>query len=242
LAFPHREPPLVIFRGRRILPMPIHSLFFLVILFTSRLPVFADETLQGRFVVDLEPVAAMEPGVPYPLDQQAAARRIFEEAAVDFAAMIYGWSFLYEPGDKARQIEEFFELKPLGNIPWGDPRLTALDTHSEGSKLYVWVEYRPDEIQRRYLAAGREGSAKTAQGTGSALVSLGVRGKSDALEDAAREALRGMLRGSERNKPKEARGTLVLSEIPRFWVDAGHFSCAARFRVVVKEVVPFRVF
>ncbi len=227
MAFAYRTSPLVI--------------FLLVMLF-STLPIFADETLQGRFVVDLEPVAALEPGVPYPLDQQAAARRIFEEAAVDFAAMIYGWSFLYEPGDKTRQIEELFELKPLGTIAWGDPRLTALDTHAEGSKLYVWAEYRPDEIQKRYLAAGNEGSAKTAQGTGSAPVYLGVRGKSAALEDAAREALRSLLRGSERNKPKEARGTLVLSEIPRFWVDAGHFSCAARFRVVVKEVVPFKVF
>jgi len=231
----------VIFTGRRITPLPKYILLFLLVLF-SGVPLFADEVLQGRFVVDLEPVAAMEPGVPYPLDQQTAARRIFEEAAVDFAAMIYGWSFLYEPGDKTRQIEEFFELKPLGTILWGDSRMTALDTYSEGSKLYVWAEYRPDEIQRRYLAAGREGSAKNAQGTGSAPVYLGVRGKSDALEDSAREALRGILRGSERNKPKEARGTLVLSEIPRFWVDAGYFYCAARFRVIVKEVVPFKVF
>ena len=216
-------------------------MFLLVMLF-SALPSFADETLQGRFVVDLEPVAALEPGVPYPLDQKTAARRIFEEAAVDFAAMIYGWSFLYEPGDGARQIEELFELKALGTIAWGDPRLTALDTYAEGSKLHVWAEYKPDEVQLRHLAAGRQGSARNAQGTGSASVTLGVRGKSDALEDAAREALRGMLRGSERNKPKEARGTLVLSEIPRFWVDAGNFSCAARFRIVVKEVIPFSVF
>jgi len=202
----------------------------------------AGETLRGRFSVDLEPVYALEPGVPYPLDAATAHRRVLDEASRTFAAIIYGWSFEYALGDRARGIAERFDLEPLGAIPFGDPRLSVTDAGSDPSILHVWSEYRLDNDQARAAAVVREGTARRAQGTGSAPLSGGTAGKEAALRDAARTAVRAVLGGSERNRPKEAYGTVSLEDVPRYWVDEGRFICSARFRVNVKRVVPYAYF
>jgi hypothetical protein len=184
----------------------------------------------------------MEPGVPYPLDEATAHRRALGEAAGVFAAMIYGWTFDYSIGDRSRAITESFELEPNGAIPFGDPRLTATDAEAEASILRVWAEYRMDEAQKRSFYALREGASRLSQGQGSAPLSRGTAGKAAALRDAARAAVRTALARTERNRPKEAYGIVTLMEVPRFWVDAGRYECAARFHVNIKEIVPYRFF
>jgi hypothetical protein len=62
------------------------------------------------------------------------------------------------------------------------------------------------------------------------------------MEDAARAAVREMLRGSERNRPKEAVGYISLESFPYYFMDAGRWQCSARFRVEIKEIVPFAAY
>ncbi|MFA6505966.1 MAG: hypothetical protein WCT14_07700 [Treponemataceae bacterium] len=215
---------------------------FLIPLFLFAFSAGTQETLRGMFEVDLEPVSAMESGVPYPLDQESAHRRVLDEAVRVFAAMIYGWKFEYAIGDRSRSIPEHFDFEELGSIPSGDPRLTVTDAEREPSTLRMWAEYRLNEAQTRAFTVGREGAARYSQGTGSGPLSGGPVGKAAALKDAARAAVRLVLGGTERNRPKEAFGTVVLMEVPRYWVDAGQYQCAARFRVTVKEIVPYRFY
>lgn len=66
-------------------------------------------------------------------------------------------------------------------------------------------------------------------------------GKRRALEDAARAAIRAYLRKTERNRPKEAHGYIALASFPRYWIQAGRWTCQARFRVIITDVVPFAV-
>lgn len=215
---------------------------FLLIAVSLPTTALADVVLRGRFRVDLEPVAALEEGVPYPLDEATAYRRILQEASAVFAATIYGWDFEYEIGEAARGISESFTLNARGAIPPGDAGLRIADAETEDYKLYVWAEYRLDEAQRRRWEAWNSGEARRAQGTGSAPLSHGVRGKAEALEDAARGAIRALLRLEERNRPKEARGGLALAETPRYWVDEGRWMASARFRLMVGEVVQYRFY
>jgi hypothetical protein len=63
-----------------------------------------------------------------------------------------------------------------------------------------------------------------------------------ALEDAARTAVRAMLRGSERNRPKEARGFISLSAFPSYWIDGGEWAVSARFKVDIIDIQPFAVY
>jgi hypothetical protein len=222
--------------------MAVRSFSAVVFIFLLSLGAGGQEILRGAFDVDLEPVYALEPGIPYPLDQATAHRRALEEAARVFAGMVYGWNFDYALGDRARGIAESFELEPLGKIPFGDTRLSVTDAGAEGSFLRVWAEYRLDEAQMRAFTVVREVAARYSQGLGAAALSRGSTAKAEALADAARAAVRALVSAAERNKPKEAAGTVTLVDVPRYWIDAGRFVCAARFRINVKETIPYRFF
>ena len=63
-----------------------------------------------------------------------------------------------------------------------------------------------------------------------------------ALEDAARAAIRAMLQGSERNRPKEASGFISLESFPNFWMTSGRWAVQARFKVEIKEIIPFAAY
>jgi hypothetical protein len=198
--------------------------------------------------VDLEPVYALYADVPYPLDAATAHRRGLEEAAMCFSAMIYGWAFQYDIGEKARGIAEELELSPQGVIPWGDPGLSVTDVKVLDRSFFLWADYRLDEVQRRRMAMWKAGTIRTAQATGHG--PLGgpadpadwLAYKKESLEDAARAAIRAMLRGSERNRPKEVRGFISLTAFPTYGMDAGQWTASCRFRVEITEIQPFAVY
>ncbi|MDR1900047.1 MAG: hypothetical protein LBQ55_08575, partial [Treponema sp.] len=174
------------------------------------------EILRGEVLVALEPVYGGFVDEEYPLQADTARRRALEESALYFSAMIYGWSFHYDIGEKARNIKEEFELSPLGAIPWGDSGLRVTDAGVDQMRFRLWTDYRLSEAQRRRLGVWRTGTVRSAQAIG--LGPLGgpveiadwLKIRRAGLEDAARAAVRAVLRGSERNRPKEARGFIGL--------------------------------
>ena len=206
------------------------------------------EVIRGEVWVELEPILGDRPDEEYPLSSETASRRALTEAALYFSAMIYGWSFSYEIGERARGIaEDFGELEPLGEIRWGDPRLSVTDVENRGSRLIVRADYHPDENQRRRIGTWRMGTVRNAQGVGSSPL-YGPAPDSNwldiryaALTDAARGAIREILRGGERNRPKEASGVISLATFPHFYVKSGRLEAYARFRVQITEVLPFAV-
>ncbi|MDR2100978.1 MAG: hypothetical protein LBP43_00230 [Treponema sp.] len=227
---------------------PLRYILIFCLFFRLGAPAFAQEVLRGEIQLDLEPVYALYADVPYPLDTQTAHRRALEEGAMFFSAMIYGWSFHYDIGEKARSISEELDLSPLGTIAFGDPGLFATDAQVRNMRLYLWLDYRLSEAQKRRLAVWKSGMVRSTQATGYGPLGGPVEGsdwlviKKTALEDAARAAIRGILRGSERNRPKEARGFISLSAFPNYWMDAGQWAASARFRVEITEIIPFAAY
>jgi len=201
------------------------------------LPLSAQEVLRGEVKIELEQVQGfLEDAGNSRILSVAEARTVaVEEAARYFGAMIYGWSFSYEVGERARDIEEKLELTPLGEVSAGDPRLEITDLQIKELNLYLWSDYRPADFQRFRLAKWKAGTVRTAQGYGQSP----LEDKYAALEDAARAALRAMLRGSERNRPKEASGYISLAAFPRYWLDKGQWAAFGRFRVEILEIQPF---
>jgi hypothetical protein len=214
--------------------------------------IHAQEVLRGEVWIDLEPVYALSADVPYPLDAESAYRRGLEEAAMVYGAMIYGWSFSYDIGELARGIPESFELTPVGTIVFGDPGLFVTEVEVRDMYLQLWTDYRPTETQLRRLSMWKAGSIRSAQAIGRGpLVGTGnwpseatdwLAARKAVLEDAARTAVRAMLQGSERNRPREARGFISLSAFPAYWIDGGYWTASARFRVNITEVIPFAVY
>jgi len=232
-------------------------LFLFSLLF---LPFFlqAQEVLRGEVRVELEPIYGGYIDEEYPLDKEAAYRRALQEAALYFSAQIYGWSFHYDVGERARNIDEVLELNPLGEIRWGDPRLYVthanfetreleVTTHFSSAFLSVWMDYRPTDAQRRRLEMWQKGNIRPAQAVGYSYIGgaeepswLAI--KKNALEDSARAAVRAMLQGSERNRPKEVTGYISLESFPYFFLDAGRQAARARFKVEITEIIPFSAY
>ena len=206
------------------------------------------EVIRGEIYVDLEPIYGQHIDPEYPLNIPTASRRALEEAALLYSAMIYGWSFHYDVGEKARKIDEKMELEPAGEIRFGDPGLRAAAVEVRDSLLWVSIDYYLTGAQQRRVSAWRTGTIRNAQAIGYGPVGsmeefpgwLAV--KQEALEDAARSALRAMLRGGERNRPKEVTGFISLASFPRYFIESGRWAAAARFRVQISEIVPFAAY
>ena len=218
-------------------------LFFLL---AALLP--AQEVLRGELMVELEPVYGLYVDEKYPLDREDAYKRALEEAAMFFSASIYGWSFEYDIGERARGMAENFELASLGTIPWGDPGLKVTHANIRNMRLYAWMDYRMGESQIRRVRAWKSGTVRTAQAVGFGPLGMPdqtsdwIAVKKAALEDAARTAVRAMLQGSERNRPREAKGYISLQSFPQYWLDGGRWACSARFYVEIKEILPFSAY
>jgi len=204
------------------------------------------QIIRGEVWVDLEPIHGDRPDEEFPLSPGTAATRALMEAALYFSAMVYGWSFRYEVGERARGIrEDFGSLEPLGTIRWGDPGLAVTETHVSGSRLRVWADYSLDAAQQRRMGVWRSGTVRSAQARGESPLygpspdSTWLDIREAALTDAARAAVREILRGGERNRPREAAGFISLASFPRFYVRSGRLVASARFRVQITEIVPF---
>jgi hypothetical protein len=212
------------------------------------IPGYVPEVLRGEVRIELEPVYGPYIDVEYPLKPETAQKRALEEAAMCYSAMIYGWSFHYDIGEKARSIVEEFELTPVGTIPWGDPGLRATDVEIKGMKLRLWTDYRLTEAQQRRMTMWRSGTTRGAGGIGhgplGSAVEIGdyINIKKMALEDAARAAVRTMLRGSERNRPKEVTGFISLAAFPNYFMNEGRWAASARFKVQLTEIIPFAAY
>jgi hypothetical protein len=207
----------------------------------------APYVIRGEVYVDLEPIYAGHVDSEYPLSIPKAGQRALTEAAMFFSAMIYGWSFNYDVGEKARRIDENIELLPRGVIHEGDPRLSVTDVEIRDSRLMIWADYQLTGLQQSRVQAWRSGTIRNAQGVGYSPASIDeypgwLQLKKTALEDAARAALRAMLRGSERNRPKEVTGFISLASFPRYYIDSGRWTASARFRVQIMEIIPFAAY
>jgi hypothetical protein len=234
---------------RKILPV---ILFFAVLSVWAQEhdPGFYPDTMRGEVWVQLEPIYGNRPDVEYPVSIETAGKRALQEAALYYSAMIYGWSFHYDIGERARGIKEDFDVfEPMGEVQWGDPRLTVTEVGiRDDSQLRVWTDYRMSDLQAKRIQMWRTGSIRNVQAmgycpiTGPTPDSGWLEIRNAVLKDAARAAVRGVLRGSERNRPKEVVGFISLASFPRFFIDSGQWAASVRFRLQINEIIPFAAY
>jgi hypothetical protein len=199
-----------------------------------------DDRLFIRPWIELEPLVRIEAEYPIPLEK--AERRLLEEARILFSGMVYGWTFLYTPGDRERRVEESFLLTPIAEIPWGSPRLAVRETEVAELKLFARISYtlNDDELARRMSWEGNSAAVSTGRGT--ANVFKGPAEKLASLRDAIRDAVQNHLSTRVLNKPREIMGEIVLWEDPYTIVRAGTYTTTARIKLQVQELVPYRIF
>ncbi|MDR0409656.1 MAG: hypothetical protein LBH18_04580 [Spirochaetaceae bacterium] len=210
--------------------------------------VFSQETLRGEVCVELEPVYALFLGVPSPLDNAAANRWALEDAAAAFSGMVYGWEFVYEPGEWARSLPEDIELTALGKITPDDARLEITDVNVKDGLFFLYADYHLDEAQGSRISGWKSASSFTAQAVGYGPLQGGEgtidrsQIKEYALKDAMKKALRKKLRPTERNRPRSVTGFIALSRFPLYRMQNGLWAASSEFRIEIKNIIPFAAY
>ena len=201
----------------------------------------AAERLMLRPWVELEPLVRIDPD-EYPIPLEKAEAKLLEEGRLLVSGMVYGWSFVYTPGDAARRVGESFLLTPLSEVPWGSARLEVRETEIYERKLFARISYTLSEEEALRRSAWESGTAALSTGRGRAEVIKGPRAKMAALQDALRDAIRISLHTRYLNKPREITGEVVLWDDPRTTVRSGMYTTVAKVKLLVREVIPYRIF
>ena len=191
--------------------------------------------------IELEPLVRIGPG-PYPIPVETAQKSLLEIGRVLLSAMVYGWSFSYEPGDRARGVTERFVLTPIAQVAWGSPRLKVLQTEVQDTRLWARISYVLDDQESRRRAAWDSGTADLSTGSGSAPLQLGDAGRTASLESAVKDAIRRSLDVRYPNKPRQVTGDVALWADPTVLIRSGTYLTTASVRVVVRELIPYRIF
>ncbi|MBN2440821.1 MAG: hypothetical protein JXJ04_05730 [Spirochaetales bacterium] len=214
----------------------------ILLFFISLFPIYPDaEKLTITLWTELEPFIVFE-GDTSPLPEKEAVKRILEQARIIFSAMIYGYAFTYTPYDKQRQVAEYFDLRPLYEIVWGDPNLNVIRSEVRDKRLYITVHYTCMDFQVSRLEAWDTLAIPSAYGRGTGDYFKGYPEKMNSLKNAMKEAIRGYMRKRTFNKPKEISGELVLMEMADTIVNAGEYITTAKVKLNIKEVIPYKVF
>jgi hypothetical protein len=199
------------------------------------------EYLTARFWVDLEPPVRAE-GEEYPLSEERAVRLMLEEARYVLGGMMYGFRFRYVPGDRRREVVEQFDLEPVAEVRFGDPRLSVISTRVEDFRLYGRFEYRLADFQRSRLAGWLSSEVPSVAGEGEAPFWEGHEARIPVIEDAMRLAVRSLLRSKTDTKPREATGSFVLLGAPRIYVRSGAYQARVDIKVKVDNIRPYTVY
>lgn len=198
--------------------------------------------LAARLWCELEPLIQTEEECPLPAEE--ARRRVLEEARYVFSAMIYGFEFAYTPGDRTRAVAEEFILRPIAEIPWGDPHLRVADAYIEGKRLFAKVEYDLQPFQQDRRRAWGSAAIPTAAAVGrwNMFLAPAPASKQRSMEAAFKEALRNHLRPIHFNKPREVTGELLLWESPSVIIEAGTYQTRVDVKLRLREVRDYGLF
>ena len=197
--------------------------------------------ITGEFWAELEPISLE--GAQYgPPSRKEQVQAMLEEARFVFSGMIYGFSFVYTPSDKVRQVEEVFTVEPAAEIPRGSPNLTVRQTYTSEGKVYALIDYRLEEFEQYRITGWRKNTTPRISGKGDGVYFSGPDEKITAHKNAVKSAIREYLRKQTYNKPRRAAGRFVFTEAPRVFAEGGKYVSAVDIKLLLDELKPYTVF
>jgi hypothetical protein len=201
----------------------------------------APELLFIRPWIELAPLVG-GPAGPSPLPVDTAEKTLLEQGRYLLSGMVYGWTFVYRPGDKARRVEESFILTPVAQIPWGSSRLAVRETVVAEGKLWARISYAMNDDESRWRSSWQSSTASLSSGQGTADLLREPDAWNVALREAIRNAIRLSLDTRYVNKPREIDGEVLLWEDPSTVLDSGSFITTAKVKLQVRQLVPYRIY
>lgn len=189
---------------------------------------------------ELEPLFSLEG--EYPVPREKAIEGLLENSRVVFSSMIYGYRFSLVPAEQRRAIQEAFLLEPIAQVRWGDTNLKVVQTNVEQKKLYARLNYRLEDHQTARRESWASNAIPVATGTGASDLFNGPEGRLLSFHEAIRNAIESYARARLLNKPRELTGEILVWEGPQMWIQEGAYVTRVRVKLLLYQVLPYRVF
>ncbi|HUX11760.1 MAG TPA: hypothetical protein VMW87_01955 [Spirochaetia bacterium] len=199
----------------------------------------AEKLLIAEFSAETHPLIVETPEPP---TKEQIVLSLLEEARFAFSGMIYGFDFVYTPSDPLRKVAEEFDLKPVAQLRWGDPRMRVLDTRTESDLLFARITYSLADFQLPRWQGWQSNSLEHASGLGASSYLKGPSSRHAAIVEAIKNAIREQVRQRVYNRPREIRGSLALLDAPRIAVREGNYEATVRIALDVKSIIPYTIF
>jgi hypothetical protein len=196
-----------------------------------------------RLIIDvwceLDPVPT---DTEFPMSRQTISRRLLEEARLYLSAMIYGFRFSYTPSDRIRGVEDRFELQPVAEITWGDPRLRILEMETRGEKVWAKIHYGLAAYQTARRTSWSSNTLPSTTGIGRGTLLEGVEGKKLSFQESIKQAIREYARKRVFNKPREITGEVLLWDEPAVRIGSGSYISSVKIKLFIREIIPYAVY
>lgn len=181
-----------------------------------------------------DPVTQKNGLYDYPIKQ------IKKVAPFLISGMVYGWEFVYVPSDKARGVEEYFEITEIHRVSERD--IVYSEPMISNNSFYVWCTYERNKEQIRNYSLWASIVHPVISGRGFGSVEKGFEGIKLAAEDALKTAVREHYRGKVKNKPKEITGSVLIRSEPLLGIDAGRYAIDLDFFLEYGNIIEYTVY
>lgn len=156
--------------------------------------------------------------------------------------MVYGWSFVYVPYDKARGVEEVLEVTEIVSSDVIKDGIKYSSPWLENNNFNCWAEYTRTDSQVQNYSLWSSIQNPVISGIGYASVAKGFDGIEEAAREALKDAIRSYYRKVIKNKPKEINGAVLIRSFPTLGIDAGRYVIKLDFFLECGKIVEYTVY
>lgn len=156
-------------------------------------------------------------------DESYPVKSIKELGPFLMKGMVDGWKFIYVPADKARGVEEYFELIEINPEVEIANRIVYSSPWVEDNKLHCWVDFQRSDIEVSSYNLWSSIRNPVIRGRGYGPLEDGFNGIKKAVEEAVKDAIREHYRSKYKNKPKEITGSVLMRKTPLLGIDQGRY-------------------
>ena len=226
------------------------NLFILIFLFlTSHLSseYYSGNTEKDAMIMRV-PVWAFLEGQPGTMEDDNTSpfippkRALQEIANFLLTGMSYGWEFSYTPSDARREVKEVFEIKPIAELKIRKEEIKIQEVRIKYPYVHCWAEYNLSLDEASRHISWQNLNYKTIKGNGDGLRKNETEGVKTAYKEAIKNAIISYARKTEKNKPKEIIGEVLIKKSPRLFCASGFFKAEIELYINIKETVPYSVF
>ena len=159
-------------------------------------------------------------------------------------ALVFGWNFTYTPSDKLRGVDEYFSIEPAIAFTGYENRLVYKDVRVdiEHNRFECWAEFPLTEAMIYRRQFWQSALYPQIGGKGYSSIMNGSAGIQEACRLALKDAIRNYARKLIKNKPKEIHGTVLATDLPRYYVDSGKYCADLDFFLFVSKIVEYTRF